>query len=662
VFKQALRSSFLATTAIISLGGLTAAEAQTPVIKVDPVLVTASPLGLSRSEIVEGSTVVEGDRLEQNRALTLGEALEETPGVSSTAFGPGASRPVIRGQGGPRVRILQNGIDTFDASVTSPDHAVTAPLFGVQRVEVLRGPATLLYGGGAVAGVVNVIDGKIAETMPEKPVSAEARLGYGSGAHDRNAAAQVTATAGQVVVHAEGFRQEANDYRVRGFASQNAIDQGIRGRVPNSDAESDGVAGGLSFVGDRGFGGFSVTRFETLYGVPGDEPVEIDMRQTRYDFRMGLSEPLPFIDQVRLELGGAAYRHAEIEDGEIGTTFRNRGWEGRLELTHQPIGPIRGVIGFQTLHRDLSVTGDEAFLPQTDTRTHAVFLLEHYETGPWLFSAGGRLERQSVDADAIDAGRTFTTASVSGSATYRLAAGYNLGLTLSRTERAPTAEELFSNGPHLATGSFEVGDPALNREKALHAEASLRKIEGDVTGAVNLFATRYSDYVFSQFTGAVDGGSGLPILQYGQTGAEFIGAELELAWTFLRTQSWQFGVDGSVDLVRAEDRRTNDPLPRIPPVGYRVGLNAETGLADFRVELQGAAAQARNAPTETETGSHLFLNAGVVVRPFEESDTVVLSLQGRNLTDARGRNHVSLLKDDAPLRGREVLLMAKVKL
>lgn len=636
--------------------------AQTAPTLLDPLMVTASPLGLTRSDIVEGSTVLEGDRLDQNRGFSLGEALDGTPGVSSTFFGPGASRPVIRGQGGPRVRILENGIDTFDVSVTSPDHAVTAPLLGVQRVEILRGPATLLYGGGAVAGVVNVIDGKIAESKPEKPLSAEARFGYGSGADDRSAAGQVTATAGQVVIHAQGFKQSADDYRVKGFANQAGIDQGVRGRVPNSDVESEGGAGGLSFVGDKGFGGFSVTRFTTLYGVPGDDPVEIDMRQTRYDFRMGLNEPLPFLDQVRLELGGAEYRHAEIEDGEIGTRFRNTGWEGRLELTHVPIGPVKGVLGFQSLGRRLKVIGDEAFLPQTDTRSHAVFLLEHYETGPWLFSAGGRLERQTVDADAIESARQFTTASVSGSATYRFEAGYNLGLTLSRTERAPTAEELFSNGPHLATQSFEVGDATLTREKALHAEVSLRKIKGDVTGAFNVFATRYADYVFSQFTGAIDGGSGLPILQYGQTSADFIGAELELAWVYLRTRNWEFGIDGSIDLVRAEDRRAGDPLPRIPPLGYKTGLTAGTDMVDLRVEMQGAARQARNNPSESETAGYHFLNAGVSFRPIEESETVVLSLQGRNLTDARGRNHVSLLKDDAPLRGREVLLTARFKL
>ncbi len=646
--------------AVLALSSPAAAQNQPTLL--DPLVITGSPLGLTRAETVEGTTVLEGDRLDRNRGLSLGEALDDTPGVSSTAFGPGASRPVIRGQGGPRVRVLDNGIDTFDVSVTSPDHAVTAPLFGAQRVEVLRGPATLLYGGGAVAGVVNVIDNKIAERRPEKPISAEARVGYGSGADDRNAAAQVTATAGQVVVHAQGFTQDAHDYRVRGFANQAGIDQGVRGRVLNSDVESDGGAGGISVVGERGFGGLAITRFTTLYGVPGDEPVEIDMRQTRYDFRMGLNEPLPFLEHARLELGGAEYRHAEIEDGEVGTRFRSVGLEGRLELTHVPIGPVRGVLGFQAMSRRLKVIGDEAFLPQTDTRSHAVFLLEHYETGPWLFSAGGRLERQTVDADAVDAKRQFTAASVSGSATYRFEGGYNLGFTLSRTERAPTAEELFSNGPHLATQSFEVGDTTLSREKALHAELSLRKVKGDVTGAVNVFATRYSDYVFSQFTGAVDGGSGLPILQYGQTGADFLGAELELAWIFLRTGKWEFGVDASLDLVHARDRRADDPLPRIPPLGYKAGLTAGTDFADFRLEVQGAARQDRNGPGETETDGYTFLNAGVLVRPWPEAETVTLSLQGRNLTDARGRNHVSLLKDDAPLRGREVLLTAHFKL
>ena len=673
----------LSSVGVLAIGAGAAFGQQpgTAPVELDPVVVSAPPLGFSRSDLVEGTTVLEGDALEARRAVTVGESLERTPGVRSSWFGPGAGRPIVRGQGGPRVRVLSNGLDGFDASGTSPDHAVAAPVGPADRIEVLRGPSTLLYGSGAIGGVVNVIDGRIPERLPPGFASGSARLGYGSGAREFSGYGGVDANiAGKVGLHIDTFADEAKDYRIKGYASEAAREAGIKGRVDNSFVQSRGGSVGSSWIGDWGFAGVSFSRFETRYGIPSGghahgeaegeeehdhdhaheaERVKIDLRQSRYDAKIGLTKPFAFAEEIRARVGYADYQHKELEGDAVGTTFKNKSWETRIEMVHAPIGPVRGVLGVQSGRRDFEAIGEEAFLPPTVTDNHAAFFLERWEVGPWLLVGGGRLERQTVEATSLGRERRFNAVSVSGSATYRLSPQWSLGLAISRMERGPTAEELFSNGPHLATGSFEIGDPDLRKETALHAELSLKKRRGDVRGGINLFATRYKNFIFQDFTGAVE--DGLDVLRYRQADADFRGIELEAAWTFARGNGWALTADGQLDFVWAENRTAGSPLPRIPPVGYVIGMTAEIGDWALRGEVVGATKQDRTGPNETETGGYTFLNAGVTWRPFPDSDTLVLTLQGRNLTDEVGRSHVSLLKDVAPLRGREVRLGGQVR-
>lgn len=643
-------------SALVLLPAAAFAQQQQPATQLSPIVVTA-PLQTSVEEMPEGTTVLEGAALDRRRAATLGETLDGTPGVSSTQFGPGAGRPVIRGQSGPRVRVLDNGVDTFDASTTSPDHAVIAPVGGAQRIEVLRGPATLLYGSSAIGGVVNVIDGRIPDAAPKNGTSGQARIDYGTGAREMSGFAALDhAITNNLVMHGEVGGLNADDYRIDGYASDAARAAGVKGRVDNTDVRSRNGSIGASYLGDGGYAGASVTRFDSYYGIPGDDPVHIDMNQTRLDTKFGLYDPLGFLDEVKLKFGYADYLHDEIEStGERATRFDSESWEARLEAVHKPIGALEGVIGAQSSRRDLTATGEEAFISPTITDTHALFLLERYETGPWGFSLGGRAEHVNVEASTLGTERDFTPLSLSAGATYKLNESYVAGLSLSRTERAPSAEELFSNGAHLATQSFEIGNAGLGKETAWHGELSLRKTTGDVTGAVNVFATRFQDYIFGAFTGAeVDG---LNELQYSQTDADFHGGEIEAAWTFWRGSGYTLSVDGSADYVRAK-ARGGDDLPRIPPVGYRSGLNVSTAPLDWRIEVAGRLDQDHTGANETETGGYAVLNTAFTWRPFEQNRNLALLLQGRNLTDEEGRNHTSLLKDVAPIRGREVRLGA----
>ncbi|MCW0235454.1 MAG: TonB-dependent receptor [Ferrovibrio sp.] len=635
-----------------------AGVAQETPTTLSPVVVTA-PLQQSQDELAEGTTVLQGEALDRRRAATLGEMLDGTPGVSSTQFGPGAGRPVIRGQSGPRVRVLNNGIDTFDASTVSPDHAVVAPVGGAQRIEVLRGPAALLYGSSAIGGVVNVIDGRIPEAAPKNGTAGTARLDYGSGASEKSGFAAIDqAVTDRFVVHGEAGALNADDYSIDGYASTAARAAGRKGRVDNTGIRNRNGSVGASYLGEAGYAGASVTQFNSYYGVPGSDPVRIDMSQTRLDTKFGLYEPLRFLDEVKLKFGYADYLHDEIEpNGQPATRFDSESWEARLEAVHKPIfAGIEGVVGLQSNRRDLTATGAEAFITPTVTDSHALFVLERYETGPWGFSLGGRAEHVEIDAATLKRQRDFTPLGLSAGATYKLSPGYTAGLSLSRTERAPTAEELFSDGKHVATQSYEIGNAALNKETALHAELSLRKTAGDVTGAANVFATRFQDYIFGAFTG--NQRDDVNELQYSQADADFHGGEIEAAWTFFRGAGYTLGVDGSVDYVRGE-ARSGSNLPRIPPVGYRSGFTVATAPLDWRIEIAGRLDQEKVGANETRTDGYTVLNTAFTWRPFDNRDVAVL-LQGRNLTDEEGRNHTSLLKDVAPIRGREVRLGTSV--
>lgn len=649
--SSVFRRSLLLGTVLLPVTAHHQSWAQEAPTTLSPVIVTA-PLATAQADLVEGTSLLSGEELDRRRATTLGETLQGMPGVSSSAFGPGAGRPIIRGQGGPRVRVMENGIDTFDAATVSPDHAVAAPMGSAQRVEVLRGPATLLYGSSAIGGVVNVIDGRIPESVPKNGVSGTARLDYGSAAQEKSGFAGIdAAVTDRFVVHGEAGALTADDYRAGGGR-----------RIGNSALHNRNGAMGASYLGESGYAGASISRFDSYYGIPGAEPVHIDLQQTRLDSRFGLYDPLPMLEEVKLKLGYANYLHDEIEpSGQPATRFDNDSWEARLEAVHKPaFGGNDGVFGVQSSRRDFSARGAEAYLPPSVTDSNALFLLERYDTGSWLFAVGGRIEHVEIDNLTAGNDRDYTPGSLSASATWRFTPGWQAGAATSYTERAPTAEELYANGAHLATRSFEIGNTNLGKETAWHSELSLRKVQGDVTGGVNLFATRYRDYIFGAFTGNQQ--DGLDELQISQTDADFRGVELDAAWTFWRgaEKNRRLGLDGGVDYVRAEDRNNHRALPLIPPLGYRLGFVAEQDDLGFRLELAGFARQDRTGANETATNGYRVINTAITWRPFAQNRNVALLLQGRNLTDEQGRLHTSLLKEEAPIRGREVRLGGSV--
>lgn len=645
------------------------------------VVVTAQSDPRSDAELARPVAVLEASALQVELEPTLGETLKAVPGVHSTYFGPGASRPVIRGLGGDRIRVLEDGIGSFDASSTSPDHAVSFDPISAKRVEVVRGPATLLYGSSAVGGVVNTIDDRIPDARSDRLLQGVADLALGSVSDERSGAAALRAGQGPFVFRGEYARRETGDVSIPGFAEsaslraaeaeQGGTEDEAFGMLPNSAIENESFGAGAAVVGRRGFFGVAVREFDTLYGVPGGhageeaeggegaEAVRIDLQQRRLDVRGGRTQPFGPFRAGKLRFGAADYEHVELEGTEVGTRFLNDGWEGRLELLHRPLGSLSGSVGVQVAQRDFEAIGEEAFVPPSETLSWALFAFEEVGSGPVRGQLGLRWERQKVDARGeTSQGRSFDGISGSVGALWSLPGGLGAGLTLARSVKLPNAEELYSNGPHLATRSFERGDPDLENETSLGLDLSLRKRAGRLNAELNLFANRFDRYIYERLTGEVV--DGLPVVRFSQADARFVGGELEAHLDVLEEEPHHLDVELSADVVRARLTGLDEDLPRIPPARLGLGLHYQSQVWDARVEVRHAFEQDRTAPFERPTDGYTFLNASVGYRLFVGRTVWDLMLRGTNLTDAEGRAHTSFLKDSVPLPGRNLRLSARV--
>lgn len=650
----------------------------------DEIVVTASPDARSRYEIAQPTGVLNEEELARRLQPTLGETLSQEPGVTSTFFGQGASRPVIRGLGGDRIRVLEGGLGTGDASTTSPDHAVSVDPLSAERIEVLRGPATLLYGSSAIGGVVNVIDNRVPEQVPDQAIGGTVELRGGTVSDERSGGASLNGGGGRFAWHVDLLKREADDYEIPGFAESEALRQAegeegeeheqVSGVLPNSAAETESAGVGASYVGESGYFGLSVSGLDSLYGIPGghhhhheegeegedeeeeEAAVRIDLEQRRWDLRGGTTRPFAVFSGANLRFGATDYEHRELEGEETGTIFTNESWEGRVELLQRRAGALSGSIGVQALHRDFAAVGEEAFVPPSETDSWALFAFEELTRGDWRFQLGGRYETQDVTAETEEGERSFDGVSASLGLVWQPsgADGYSVGLSLARSTKLPNAEELFSNGPHLATNAFEVGDPDLDKETSLGVDLTFRKTAGRVTGEVTLFNTRFDDFIYERATG--DEEDGLPVFRFVQDDAEFQGAELEGVVQLLHGEPHHLDLELGADFVRAELRRTGEPLPRIPAERFRLGLHYRNDRLDAVVEGMRVGEQDRVAEGETPTEGYTMLNATLGYRFFTPRAVFDVLLRGTNLTDEEARNHVSFLKDVVPMPGRDVSL------
>ena len=651
-------------------------------------IVVSAPVRRDLGSALSGTTVLSGNTLVRELRPTIGETLARQPGVSATSFGPNASRPVLRGFQGDRVRILTDGIGSFDVSNTSVDHAVVINPLTAERIEVLRGPSALLFGSSAVGGVVNVIDKRIPRAVPDDIVHVDAIGTLGSAASERagQAAADVAVTP-QLVLHVDGSYLGTGDLSTGGHilsaplrrqASASAETDiqalaGLDGKLPNSSARTWDVAGGAAVVTDRGNLGFSVSHYDSLYGVPvryalepgGEaEQVRLHLEQTREDLRAEVKLGGGFVETLRLRAGHADYRHQEIEEsGEVGTTFYNDSYEARLELAQARRGGWSGAFGGQMMIRNFDVVGEEAFLPKNQTQQYGLFTLQQVDLGDIRAEGGARYEHSILDADAFAqtgaaaARRSFDAVSGSLGASYRLTDGWRIGVNGSRTERAPTAEELFADGPHAGTQAYEVGDPDLALEKSWGLEATLHGRGPGYTLDASLYRSWFDGYIYAQQSGAL--ADGLPVFRNLQGKARYWGAEVQGSLELARLGGWTFVGDGLADYVHATVADVG-PAPRIPPLRLMGGIEAQGDRIQGRVEVEHSFRQDRVADNETRTPGFTLVNASLQVQPIAGNRATTLILSANNIFDAVARRHASFLKDYAPLAGRD--LRASVRL
>ena len=656
----------------------------------------------SHIDILGGTSVLTAEALVRDLRPSLGDTLARQPGVSATSFGPGASRPVLRGFAGDRIRLLTDGIGSFDASATSVDHAVAINPLLADRIEVLHGPAALLYGSSAVGGVVNVIDSRIPTRLPTGGVDLQANGTYGSAAEERALAGKTDiALGGGFVLHADGSWLKTGDLRTGGHilgatqrAQALASDEpeiralaDLSGRLPNSALENWSYTGGLSYIGSGGSIGFSVGKSHSGYGIPvryvtqeedhdehageeegahehgGAEKVRIVMDQPRGALRAVVRVGGGFLDQIRVRSGWADYQHAEVSadnPGEVHTRFFAQGLETRLELIQARHGGWDGAIGGQLLLRSSHIEGEEKFLPRIDSATYGLFTLQSLDLGNLRLEAGVRYEHNRIDAAADedlgspDHRRSFDTFSGSLGASYAIVPDWRIGINLSRMERAPTADELFARGNHAGTQAFELGNPDFSTERGWGLEGMVHGRGRDFHVTVSAYYNKFDRFIHDGIVPdaaclAVSGGASLefPCFAYQQSGARYYGAEVQADWTVAKIGPASLSFDGLADVTRATlDGGT--PVPRIPP------LRLLGGEHSFR--------QDRVSGLETTTPAFTLLNASLGWKPAGLSNRLSLTLTANNILDVTARRHASLLKDYAPLAGRDIRLTVAIRL
>ncbi|AUX68417.1 TonB-dependent receptor [Porphyrobacter sp. HT-58-2] len=658
------------------------------------IIVSAS--GLKELDVLAGTSVLEVREIQRD-AVTgqIGELLTKLPGVSATSFAPGSSRPVLRGQQGERVRVLVDGVGTADVSNTSVDHATSIEPITVERIEVLRGPAVLLYGSQAIGGAVNVIDKRIPTRMPDEDFHFDGFAGIDSATNLRTGAASLdVGLTNNLVFHVDGSWRKTGNADIGGFqlspelraelleeAAEKDADgepdeaaefreaAGQRGFIPNSDVESWTVNAGLGLILGESTFGASIGYYDTNYGVikrPGlkhehggdgeeeeekeEENVRIDLQQFRADFKGDVYLGDGAFERLKLRVGYSDYTHTEFEGpGEVGTVFDSTSVEARAELVQKASGMLRGSTGIQYLHRDFSAVGAEAYVPPNLTDQLAIFTLQEFGTGPIQIEAAARAEFTDVEAQTLGIARDYETFSGALGVVYQGIDGVRIGINGSRAERAPSAEELFSDGPHIATQAFEIGDADLRTERAWGLEAYARGKIGAGTFNLTAYKQWFDNFIFLEETGLEE--DDLPVFQYLQQDADFWGFEAELNYPIIDTGSFRLLTDLRASYVEAE-LADGTAVPRIPPLSLLGALEAQTDAFDVRGEVQWFDDQNRVTGFETPTESFTLVNALIAWRPLADNRNVTVQIAADNIFDVNGRRHASFTRDFVPLLGR----------
>ena len=660
-----------------------------PVAELEALTIESSPLGTKTTDVTQAWSVLSGDDLDKARGQTIADSLSDTPGVSQTQFGPTANRPIIRGMDKFRVRMLQNGTDTFGVSAQSEDHAVPIDPLMVDRIEVLRGSSALLHGGSAIGGVVNVIDRSI-PTSPYSSPGASLRSSYNSVNEGWNYGATAFGSSDKLSFQINGFKRDYNDYDTPTFYTEdhhtNAVD-GPFNNVENSHSVSSSVGFGGSYMLDSGYAGFSFSNYQNDYGVPGEHAESdtlIEMESDRFEFRTEIDvSDSDWLTGIEINIGYGDYQHSESGWEDEGTgpewhthaTYLREGFEGRIALAHE-FGNLSGVFGVHGLFDEFKIVGEESIfggasgqndaISSEESSRIALFLAEEYSLSDQTTLNGG-IRWESIDRDYV--GTTDlddTIFSASGGVSHDLSELWNISGNLNYSERLPDTAELYSDGAHHATESYEVGNPNLDTESAVGVEIIVRKTVGKVTGQFSAFHTKFDDYIFLEETGIERDPEGnnppgageeeLPEKEYEAIDAEFQGIEVEVDWLAMENPGWDLLLSAYGDVIRGKNKTEGGHIARIPAARLGLGFEVQREKMDFGMKLTRSLEQDRVAEhgghSEEPTDAFSILNA-YASYDLKFGDSVgQLFVKGSNLTDELAYNHASVLKQFAPLPGR----------
>lgn len=629
---------------------------------IQKVVVTATPFRAAEGEqILTPAKILAGDELRDKVGGSLGETLSQELGVSASGFGAGASRPIIRGLEGSRVKMMENGMAVSDVSGLSNDHAVAAEGAVARQIEILRGPAALLYGSGAIGGLVNVVNERIPTHLEAKPAGqAEAR--YGTVDDSRNVSGSVDAAVGAIGFHVDANVRRGHDYRIAGPRALGDR-HSPAGRLADSFTRQETGGAGASLVGDWGHVGASVSLLNSLYGIPSGEGARIDQSQTRYDIDSLVNRPVPGIETLKFKLGYTDYEHAEIDaEGEPEVDFMNRSLESRLELAHRPIAGWNGTFGMQTENTHYAATSaheGHTTVPATHSTSVAAFLVEERHFGRLRMNAGVRFETVKRRPEH-EPRRSFDLTSYSVGGMYPVLPGHSLGLTLSVAQRAPATEELYSEGPHHATETFDVGNPNFKKETSRNIELSFQKTAGLLRWKANLFQNKVADFVYGHVTGAIveDEGEALRERVFEQADASIRGAEAEIGYN---QHGQGLSLRAFADTSRGKlERGGNLPLQPATRFGFDAGYRK--GALRGGISLVRAQEQDRLASfEESSTPAYTQLNANLSYTVRYGSHDLTWFLLAKNLLDEDIRLSTSLLKDVAPLPGRNFVFGVRTR-
>lgn len=674
------------------------------------VQVTASPLTSDAESLARPVEVLRDEALNRAKAATLGETVEKLPGVQTTYFGPGVGRPILRGLDGPRVQVLAAGLGTLDASTVSADHATSVEPFLADQIEVLKGPATLLFGSGAIGGAVNVADGRIARDLPAAALGGRAEIRANTVNDERTGMFRLDGVNGNWVIHVDGLRRATGDYRIPGLAAIGHDDhddddhdheeEAAGGRLENSSIRSWAGALGATWLGEGGHFGLSASTYRSNYGIPsgahvhaeddhdhghdddghGDhdeehEDVRIDLTQNRLELKAGVYEPLSFLESVELHGAYSDYEHVELEGQQVGTRFTSAGYDARLQAVQKPVAGWRGAFGLQLGRVDFAAEGEEAFVPATVTGSWGLFVVQERNFDPLKLELGARYDRVDLDPAGGRPRRSFGATNLSAAAIWRVSETVDLRFGLDGSGRAPTQEELYAGGLHVATGSIEIGDNGLATERALRGEIGLHAHNERIDFKLAVYRSGFRDFIYLADTGIVEHGT--PVRLWTQADAAFTGAEAEAVLHLADGErgGWDLRLFG--DTVRGEldgsgtrtiafevphgdhthpysvELANDGHLPRIAP--GRFGADLSWDLGGWRASL-GAVRylkQDRVARDEEPSPAYTLVDAHLAYR-WERAGGARWEafLDGNNLGNEEIRPHTSLLRDYAPLPGR----------